>query len=254
MQTLLKFARIFFALDLAGLALQLALTGHFSAGLPPFPPTLAASHTQIYGIAGVMLLLAVGMLVPRAVATCSLLLGLIYTGSAFMLHGAYGQALLQNGNLRTVFLETLAIGAGALALFAIEAKPPRAFQEAQTAIGFLALVLFALCIAVFGYQHFEFLRFVAPLVPRWIPAHALWVQITGAAMIAAAIAFFLPRVAVPAGIALGVMFLLWFFLLHVPRVIASPHNRDEWTSAIIVLAMADASWIMAAGRARKGIR
>lgn len=251
MSTLLRLARIFFACDLLGFAIQLFLTGHFAAGLPPIPPTVVASIAQVHDLAILLAALAAGMLFARTTPACALLLGIIYTASALGLHGTAGPALLHNGNLRTGFLEALAIGAAMLVLFATEARLPSALREAQSAIGWLGLLLFAFTLVVFGYQHFEFLRFVAPLVPAWIPQHILATQLTGAAMIATGIALFIPRLAVPAGITVGIMFLLWALLLHLPRILAAPHNRDEWTSGIVALAMTDASWIVACGRARR---
>jgi len=43
---------------------------------------------------------------------------------------------------------------------------------------------------------------------------------------------------------LGIMFLLWFVLLHIPRAI-SLHGNDEWNSAFVALAFAGASFIVA---------
>jgi uncharacterized membrane protein YphA (DoxX/SURF4 family) len=44
---------------------------------------------------------------------------------------------------------------------------------------------------------------------------------------------------------LGIMFLLWFIVLHVPRSIAACHNGDEWNSAFVALAFGGASFIVA---------
>jgi uncharacterized membrane protein len=248
MLILLRLARIFFALDLLGFAIELFLAGHFVAGLPPIPPTVHASSIEIHGAAIFLAALAIGILFIPTAPTCALLTGLIYTGSALILHGNARAALLHDAGLRTSFLEALAIGAGALALFSIDARPPRAFFEAQAAIGWLAMVLFALTLIVFGYQHFEVIKYVASVIPRWIPQHTLMAQLTGVALILACIGLFVPRAAIAAGITVGAMFLLWALFLHIPRIAAHPHNRDEWISGIVCLAMADASWIIACGR------
>jgi hypothetical protein len=46
---------------------------------------------------------------------------------------------------------------------------------------------------------------------------------------------------------MGLMFLLWFVLLHAPRVLSLPKglDPDEWSSAFIALAMCGGSWIAA---------
>lgn len=47
----------------------------------------------------------------------------------------------------------------------------------------------ALALVVFGVDYFLALGFIASLVPAWIPLHAFWVALFGAAFIAAGLAF-----------------------------------------------------------------
>ena len=46
---------------------------------------------------------------------------------------------------------------------------------------------------------------------------------------------------------MGIMFLLWFVVLHAPRVISYPrsHDPDEWSSAFIALGISGGCWILA---------
>ncbi|HEY6374717.1 MAG TPA: hypothetical protein VIX90_04250, partial [Edaphobacter sp.] len=57
-----------------------------------------------------------------------------------------------------------------------------------------------------------------------------------------------------AGMMLGIMFLLFVVLLHVPRMIAAPHNGIEWTSGFIALACAGASFVLAGALPEKTLR
>jgi len=62
----------------------------------------------------------------------------------------------------------------------------------------------------------------ADYVPSWIPNHLFWIYFAGIALIGSGIAIILkikPRLiaALP-----GTMIFVWFIILHVPRVIASP--------------------------------
>jgi hypothetical protein len=41
------------------------------------------------------------------------------------------------------------------------------------------------------------------------------------------------------------MFLLWVVVLHAPRVAASPHNGDEWSSLFVALALGGGALILA---------
>lgn len=120
--------------------------------------------------------------------------------------------------------------------------------------------LFAVSSIVFGIDHFVFLRFVASLIPFYIPWHVFWTAFTGAGFIATGLAFlaagFSPAfrwLAKLAGFMLGLMFGLWFVLLHAPRVLGilpvpgkiAPRDPNEWSSAFIALAICGGSWICA---------
>jgi uncharacterized membrane protein len=120
--------------------------------------------------------------------------------------------------------------------------------------------LFAVASIVFGIDHFVFFHFVASLIPFYIPWHEFWTALTGAGFIATGLAFiaagFNPAfrwLAKLSGFMLGVMFGLWFVLLHAPRVLGvlpvpgkiAPRDPNEWSSAFIALAICGGAWICA---------
>jgi hypothetical protein len=72
-----------------------------------------------------------------------------------------------------------------------------------------------------------------------------WVYFTGIGFIAAAIATLVKIGDRLASLMLGVMFLLWVLVLHAPRVAASPHNGDEWSSLFVALALGGGAWMLA---------
>jgi uncharacterized membrane protein YphA (DoxX/SURF4 family) len=104
---------------------------------------------------------------------------------------------------------------------------------------------------VFGAQHFMYAAFIATLIPAWIPVHLFWVYLTGTGMIVAGLSIATGILAPLASIGLGIMFLLWFLLLHTPRVVAHPRNGDEWTSAFVALAVSGGSFLLASYASRK---
>jgi hypothetical protein len=109
----------------------------------------------------------------------------------------------------------------------------------------LGEVLFALALIVFGVQHFLYAGYVASLIPVWIPAHAFVAKFTGGAMIAASLAIG-SRIQEQLAAALtGAMFLFWFFALHLPRAIQTPHSEAEWTNAFVCLAVGGGALILA---------
>jgi uncharacterized membrane protein len=109
----------------------------------------------------------------------------------------------------------------------------------------LGRFLFALPLVVFGVQHFLYARFIATLVPSWIPGHLFWAYFVGVAFVAAALSIATQMRAHLAATWLGIMFLLWVLVLHLPRVAAAPHNGDEWTSAFVALAMSGGAFLVA---------
>ena len=105
--------------------------------------------------------------------------------------------------------------------------------------------LFAAGLVVVGVQHFLYAAFIATLIPRWIPGHLFWAYFVGGAFFAAALSLATKIQGRLAAALLGLMFLLWVIVLHIPRVAASPHNGNEWTSAIVALAMCGGSFVLA---------
>ncbi|HTE53948.1 MAG TPA: hypothetical protein VK698_24000 [Kofleriaceae bacterium] len=105
---------------------------------------------------------------------------------------------------------------------------------------------FGLCLPAFGVLHFVYVAYVASVIPAWIPGHVFWAYATGVAHIAAGLAIASGVLARLAATLLAIMFGAWAVLLHVPRVAAHLHDRPEWTSLFVVVAMCGAAAIAAA--------
>ncbi len=164
---------------------------------------------------------------------------------------------------RTVGFEQVAIAGAAFTLAGILTSDEHYLQAWVGAIDALTKsgrYLFAVASIVFGIDHFQFLSFVARIIPSYIPWHMFWTAFTGAGFIATGLAFIAAglspvfrRLAKLAGFMLGVMFGLWLVLLHAPRVLGilpvpgkiAPRDPNEWSSAFIALAMCGGSWICA---------
>jgi uncharacterized membrane protein len=112
-------------------------------------------------------------------------------------------------------------------------------------------VFFALTLVVFGVQHFLYATFIATLITAWIPGHLFWAYFVGVAFIAAALSIATKIYGRLAATLLGTMFLLWVIVLHAPRVLHSPRNGNEWTSAAIALAMSGAAFSVAGALPRR---
>jgi uncharacterized membrane protein YphA (DoxX/SURF4 family) len=109
----------------------------------------------------------------------------------------------------------------------------------------LGRIFVAASLVVFGIQHFVYGGFVATLVPAFMPGRLFWAYFVGVAFIAAAIGILTKILARPAATMLGVMFFLFVVLLHIPRIVGSAHDGNEWTSGFVALAACGGAWILA---------
>jgi uncharacterized membrane protein YphA (DoxX/SURF4 family) len=148
----------------------------------------------------------------------------------------------------TVVFEILAMVGGAWVLAASFPADGRGSQSWDSVVWRLADVgrfLIAISLVVFAVQHFMYARFVATLVPAWIPARLFWAYFTGIAFVAAAISIATKRVLGMAAMLLGTMFFLWVVLLHIPRVAGAIRNGNEVTSLFVAVAMCGLSFVLA---------
>ena len=79
--------------------------------------------------------------------------------------------------------------------------------------------LFAIPMAVFGLFHFMGANDMAGMVP--IPGGVIWVYLTGAALLAAAISILIGKMDKLAATLLGIMLLIFVLSMHLPAVINS---------------------------------
>lgn len=248
MDKILTLGRFLFAFSLAFFGIQYFLYGRFVGGLPIIPPWIPGGPPAAYLTGAILIAASVGIAMKRTASLSATLLGSFLLLCVLLLHGLRATAILTDGVTRTRAFEVLALGSAALfmapALRSVRtSSQPR--SAAQDRLALAGRFLFAFSLVVFGAQHFQFARFVASLVPSWMPGHLFWACFTGAAMLAAGIAIAVNRYACLAAMWLGVMFLLWVLLLHAPRVVIHPKDGNEWTSAFVALGMCGASFAVA---------
>jgi uncharacterized membrane protein len=110
---------------------------------------------------------------------------------------------------------------------------------------------FGISLPVFGALHFIYWQYVASVIPGWVPGSPVfWAYFTGCAHIAAGLAIVSGVQARLAATMLGIMFGSWVLIVHVPRVLASPHSQAEWTSLCVAIALCGGAWLMAGYFAR----
>ncbi len=236
------------AVPLLVFAMQYLVFGKYQGGLPPMPPWAQGAGFGAYPVGALLLATCTAIFTNRRVRLLSLVTGAWFIFCFFVFHLQHASSVWSNGTDRTRALETLCIGVGLLALAAM--SPADGFSamsaDANRKLILASRVVFGVSMVIFGWQHFLYAPFLVNLVQAWLPAHAFWIYFTGTAMMLAGAAIATGILARLAGICLGIMFVLWFLTLHLPRVLAAIHNQDEITSMFIALAFSGISLIFAA--------
>ena len=125
----------------------------------------------------------------------------------------------------------------------------------NSTISRIGTIIYALVIGFFGINHFLKGTGMASMVPSFIPGAIVWVYITGAGLIAAAIAFLIDRKTKLAGLLLAIFLLIIVFTVHLPAVINAPDEsamRYPLTNLLKDTGLAGGA-LMIAGRVHRAI-
>jgi uncharacterized membrane protein len=258
MDKVLAQGRLIFAAAIMALGIEHLVCAHAGGPALPVIPWVPAYPALGYlvgvGLIAASLCIVVNFQARRAAA----LLGVFFLVCSLALQVPQAAVKPFDIGIRTGVLEPLAL-AGAAFTLALTLAPDRIYLQPWAGILDRLLrtgrYLFALSCIIFGIDHFPILRFIASLIPPWFPGGMFWAVFTGAAFIAAGISMAVRRMDRWGGGLLGLMFLIWFLFLHLPRVMTYPrsHNPDEWSSAFIALAMCGGCWIVACESVRSHI-
>lgn len=120
-------------------------------------------------------------------------------------------------------------------------------QRGATRLMSIATILFAITILSYGIIHFQHASSVADYVPSWMPARLFWAYVAGAGLVASAVGIIINVKKDLAAFLLGVMILIWFVVLHVPRVVVSEpkYLSSEISSACLALAYSGIAFMIA---------
>jgi uncharacterized membrane protein len=87
-------------------------------------------------------------------------------------------------------------------------------------------------LALFGAEHLTNARAIMQGVPSWMPGHLFWAYVVGFALLATGVSLSLMRYTSLSSLLTAAMIFLFVLMLHVPRVIANPHDRFSWAVAL----------------------
>jgi uncharacterized membrane protein len=107
-------------------------------------------------------------------------------------------------------------------------------------------IFFAVPLVVFGAEHLTNSRGISQIVPPWMPAHLFWTYFVGCALICAGIGIALRIYSRILALLLGIMFMCFVFMIHIPNVVANLNDRIRWAVALRDLAFAGGAFALAA--------
>ncbi len=242
--------RLIFAVAISAIGAENVICARDGEAVFPVIPFLPGIPLLAY-LAGIALL-AAGLSIATKIKArlAATLLGVLFFLCVVFLQISRVAASPLDIAVRTGAFETLAFCASAWILagtLPIDGSRLASWDNAASRLAAPGRYFFAVSSVIFGIDHLLIPQFIASLVPAWIPWSLFWAYFTGAAFIAAGVCIAIRWMADWAAALLGKMFLLWFLLLHVPRVatVKGSHNPDEWSSAFIALGICGGCWIAA---------
>jgi uncharacterized membrane protein len=245
-----RLGRAIFALAMAGLGIEtIVCAREVSRSLGPqyqvIPviPWLPAIPWLAYLFGMILVICALGLLSPRTRRASAMLLGGLLFVCMLILDVPKYAADIGNISLRTGVFEPLSL-AGLAWLLPDPKQTPLWLARASR-------YLLGISLIVFGVDHFLALIFIASLIPHWIPLHVFWVAFFGVAFIAAGLSIGFNLLSRWGAAGLGLMFAIWVFTLHLPRVLGlygipgAQRNPNEWSSLLIAIALWGGLWALA---------
>ena len=234
-----RFGSYLFGVSVIAFGIQQILSGGIVVGMDLIPDWLPA-HVFLAYVAGLALIVA-GMSIVSGIkaALAERTVGFGLLASALLVHLPRVLAAPHDLGQRTGLFEALTLCGGAWVLASKE--QPDHFAKAGR-------YLFAVSMVVFGISHLDVPRFIAGLIPGWIPGHLFWAYLTAVAFIAAGLSIAVGKWSQTGAALLSLMLFLWVILLHAPRIAGAFHDGGEWNSGFVALAMSGCALAIANAR------
>jgi uncharacterized membrane protein len=125
--------------------------------------------------------------------------------------------------------KVIALSGGFLVIATINArKPASKFMQMLATLGPLGMYLFAIMLYNFGVGHFNYLKGISGIVPKYIPFPVFWTFLGGVALVGSAISIFSKYAVKKIMLLLALNLFIWLLLLHVYYTICFPQwNEGE---------------------------
>lgn len=259
MRNLFNPGRIFYGVAVVATGLHTVYYHDFPYWFLPPKHSWIPGFAALAYISGALLIVAgICIVVEKKIRPVTLLLGaamllvfcFYFVPYQFMAAARY-MNLLQWENAE----KELAFASGALVIAGCyPGKNDRPLDRLLDKLVPLGAIFFALMMIIFGTLHFLHAKDVAEYVTPWIPWHLFWTYLAGTALIGSGIAIIFKIKVGLVAVLLGTMLLIWFLILHIPRIIASPvaYLGSEITSAFLAFAYSGIAFVIAGTARKKG--
>jgi hypothetical protein len=240
MKKLTEMGPIFYAIAVAGLGVTQLVTRDFLSGLFPVPAGLPFRLLLVIVSSMVFLLAAFGMLflgrkyLAAAMAGTMFYLFVVVLLLPILMGDPYNPALWLPP------LECIMLGSGGFMIAAYRVNMSEGdlrWSRRLNLMGLAGQYLFAVSLLIFAVLHVKYNDYIQLLIPEWMPGHAFLSYVVVAGFLLSALSFFTGLKLPLASALLGIMYLLWVVLLHVPRTIHKPTSEPEWSSLFVALAL-----------------
>lgn len=228
--------RFLFALSVVLSGIYQLATGRF-VNLVPVRPGSSPSLPWLFGV--ILVLIGIALLVRRTVSAAAVTLALLLL---VLLFGFSLRVAFASASAGYVWVDPLMI------LMLLGGVGLAADRFTETAARYVPWALGAFLVYC-GAAHFPYAKYVAGLIPPWIPAHMFWTYFAAIALIAGGIGVLVPGTARLAAILSGIMLFSWVFLVHIPLAI-STHNVGEISRGFQALSDSAVAFMLAGTRSR----
>jgi len=252
-----EFGRVLFSFAIIAIGVETLICSYLISHSPgshdkvvQVIPWLPAIAGLAYSVGAIFILCGIGLFFRRTLVAAAITLGVVMLVCGLAFDGPRHPDL-RNPEWRTNLLEPIAIGCLAWLMPGAGGIPRWLYRTSLCLLGF--------SFVVFGVAHFQVLKFIAMMVPGWIPWHRFWALFFGVAFIAAGLSFATGLLRRWAALAAGLMFAIWLAtihllpVLHYLRTSGATQDPDKWSDVFIVAALWGGMWALARGlRERSG--
>ena len=228
---LIKPGRIIFALGIISLGVLQFFAHDYVLGRPPAPDwpawTVSVPGKQAWAYLSGSLVIIAGfaIILNKKAGLAAIFIGVLFLAYSFLLRHLTAMSDTGNG------YKSLALGGGAFIVAASlfgNKRPGSGNSLTNNNLKLTGCIFISLFFFWAGIAHFKFDEFVINFIPSYMPFRTFWTYFCGIALLAGATGLIFIHTRKLAAALSGLMILLWFILLHIPRTVQAPQDFAEW--------------------------